>query len=117
MTRDVPAHIETYVEVLGEDLAIEFFLQFGGSEVYFSKSPRNAMMVGLTGREKAVMLSEYVGPGHVRVPIPKQWIASVLLERGHSKADIARTLHADQTTVRRWLAKAPDKNQLSLFDT
>lgn len=115
MTNAIPAHIETYVEILGQDLAIDFFLQFGGSEIYLSNSPNASMVLKLTGPDKLAMLSERLGPGHVRIPIPKPWIAQQLLDRGSSKADIARKLHVDQRTVLRWFAKEADRNQLSLF--
>lgn len=115
MTSAVPAHIETYFEVLGRDLAVDFFLQFGGSEIYLSNSPRASMVLKLTGPDKLAMLSERLGPGHVRVPIPKSWIAQQLLDRGSSKADIARLLHVDQRTVGRWFAKEVDRDQLGLF--
>ncbi|WFE92288.1 hypothetical protein K1718_13260 [Roseibium porphyridii] len=112
----IPAHIETYVEVLGEELAIAFFLQFGGSELYLSKAPKHAMALELTGKDKLTMLAERLGPGHIRIPIPKEWIAEQFLNRGRSKADIARALHVDQRTIGRWFAKAADRNQPGLFD-
>lgn len=115
MSEKVPAHIAAYVEVLGVDLALQFFLKFGGSELYFSLSPQHSMVLELTGLEKLTKLSKRIGPGHVRVPIPKEWIAERLSARGLSKAAIARELHVDQRTVGRWFAKTADKNQLSLF--
>ncbi|MES0879679.1 helix-turn-helix domain-containing protein [Roseibium sp. SCP14] len=117
MTTPVPAHIETYVEVLGTDLAIDFFLQFGGSELYLSKTPKHSMVLELTGQDKLSMLSERIGPGHVRVPIPKEWIAEQFSNRGMSQAQIARRLHVDQRTVSRWFAKRNDRHQLNLFAT
>lgn len=111
-----PAHVAPYVEVLGEALATRFFLAFGGSELYLPRRPERSMVVELTGQDKAAMLCERLGPGIVRVPIPKPWLAAVLERDGQSKAAIARLLHVDQTTVRRWAARARDRNQLSLFD-
>ncbi|MBO0346022.1 helix-turn-helix domain-containing protein [Roseibium sp. CAU 1637] len=111
-----PAHIEAYVEILGEDLAVEFFLAFGGTELYFGNSPSRSMIVKLTGAEKMVMLTERLGVGFIRIPIPKPWIAAVLIERGLNKAEIARKLHVDQTTVRRWFARKANRNQLSFFE-
>jgi len=110
-----PAHIATYIEVLGQELAVDFFLAFGGSEIYFSDRPRSSMVLELTGAEKAAILAKALGHGYVRVPIPKPWIAEVLMSKGLSKAAIARQLHVDQTTVRRWLSGSSEKNQLSLF--
>ncbi|WP_035898220.1 helix-turn-helix domain-containing protein [Labrenzia sp. DG1229] len=115
MTSAIPAHIETYVEILGEELAIEFFLRFGGSEQYFSKSPKHSMMLELTGLEKLTMLTERLGCGHVRVPIPKPWIAGCLYFRGASQAEIARRLHVDQRTVGRWFAKGTNRDQFCLL--
>ncbi|QDG74437.1 helix-turn-helix transcriptional regulator [Labrenzia sp. PHM005] len=115
MSRQIPAHIETYVEVLGHDLAIEFFLRFGGTELYFGPSPKRSMILDLTGPEKLAMLSERLGGGYVNLPIPKKWIAQQLDLRGLSRADIARKLHVDQSTVRRWFSNLQNTNQLQLF--
>ncbi|WP_417691528.1 hypothetical protein [Roseibium sp.] len=110
-----PAHIAAYVEILGPELAVDFFLAFGGSEVYLSDRPRSSMLLELTGPEKAAILAKVLGHGYVRIPIPKPWIAEVLIGQGLSKAAIARQLHVDQTTVRRWLSGSSEKNQPSLF--
>lgn len=50
-----PADLEPYVEVLGPELAVMFFLRFGGSEVYCSNRP------GRNGRLQAL-----IGPANVR---------------------------------------------------
>ncbi|MEP2705214.1 MAG: helix-turn-helix transcriptional regulator [Roseibium sp.] len=115
MTRLVPAHIEAYVEILGPDLAVEFFLAFGGTEHYFGPSPTRSMILQLTGRDRLAMLTERLGGGYVNVPIPKVWIAQQLERQGLNRAQIARKLHVDQSTVRRWFAKLPNPDQLPLF--
>lgn len=116
MTRQVPAHIEAYVEVLGPDLAMEFFLRFGGTELYFGPSPKRSMILDLTGPEKLAMLSERLGGGYINLPIPKRWIAQQLDLRGVSRAEIARKLHVDQSTVRRWFSKPSNLDQPDFFD-
>jgi len=110
-----PAHLP-YVEALGEELAVRFLLAFGGSTVHLSKNPRAGMVARTIGVEAAMRLAAAIGGGDVKPPIAKRWIAGQLLRCGHSIAMIARRLHADEATVRKWLGPAPvERRQLSLF--
>ncbi len=117
-----PAHLAPYVEILGEDLAVEFLLAFGGAELAFFRSPRRSRLVDVVGAELAAALAaradEYQLPS--RVPTGKIWIAQVLGDRGLPVAEIARRLHTTDVTVRKYLAAgaspAPsDARQMSLF--
>lgn len=113
----VPAHVQAYKEVLGADLAADFLLRFGGAEVYFSKSPTlRSAAAGMIGLEKMSALGKALGFGQIAVPTAKKFVAEILLRRGVSIADIARTLHMDQSRVRRWLGPRPADRQLSFFD-
>lgn len=99
-----PAHIEPYVRVLGVDGAVEFFLCFGGSELYLSANPKGrSALVEKVGRRKAAELGAAVGHLKVRIPTTKPWIAQVLKSRGLPVAEIARRLHMSDVAVRRWL--------------
>ncbi len=113
----VPAHLENYVETLGDHLAADFFLAFGGSEIYLSQKPTmNSMVVKVIGTEKTAELAKVIHNGHVKVPVARSWLAEYFLSQGWSIAKIARTVRADTATVRRWLGPAPATRQLSLFD-
>ncbi len=113
----VPAHLENYVETLGDRLAAEFFLAFGGSEIYLSQKPTlNSMVARAIGIEKTAELAKVIHNGHVKVPVARIWLAEYFLSQGWSIAKIARTVRADTATVRRWLGPAPASRQLSLFD-
>lgn len=116
-----PAQIAPYVEVLGVEGTIEFLLEFGGAELNLRPAVRAGRLVQAVGREKAVAL--YHAAGHLprRVPLAKPWIAQVWREQGQTIAQIARSLHVSDVTVRRWLDRAgggprrPDPQQLDLF--
>lgn len=111
----VPEHISAYVDILGEDLAVEFFLQFGGAPVYLAANPKSrSSIAAVVGRDNASALAERLGPGHLRVPIDKRWLAQRLHAKGEPVVAIARRLHIADVSVRRYL-KAQDTAQLSLF--
>ncbi|MEO1987577.1 MAG: hypothetical protein ABGX47_13190 [Martelella sp.] len=113
----IPANLEPYVEVLGQDLAIDFFLSFGGAPVYLSVRPQaGSDLSQVIGQEKVKALAETLGVGHLyRVPINRRWLARAMKAKGYSVLAIARALHVSDVTVRSYL-KDEDKRQLSFFD-
>ena len=114
-----PAHVEPYVRVLGQDLALRFLLKFGGAELYIAANPKGRAMVSdILSDNQVTALAAMDLPK--RVPTAKPWIAQVLKSQGLSHAEIARRLHTTDVTVRRHLAampggKSPDPRQASLF--
>ena len=102
-----PAHLAPYVEVLGVDLAVTFFLRFGGSEInlpmYADHEPRRGEAVNLIGSENLSQLGDKIGAAKTRVPLANEWIARILAWQGHPVAAIARRIRVSDTTVRRWL--------------
>lgn len=111
-----PAHVAPYVEVLGTELAIEYFLTFGGSVVYLPENPGGRSEVEqLVGAEKVRALRNHDYQIPARCPIPKSWIAQVLAAKGLPVQKIARKLHVSDVSVRRYLNGAPDPRQPSLF--
>ncbi len=114
-----PAHVAPYVEVLGVDDAVRFFLACGGTVISLPKGrssdrSRAALVVGARKVEK---LAARLGLDYVKVPIPKPWLAEAMLAQGETIAEIARTLKCDAATIRRWLGPAPRTRQLDLFKT
>jgi hypothetical protein len=117
MAEKIPAHIEPYVLALGEEKAIEFFLRFGGAQIYLSENPQAtsepAQLVGVDGVKA---LARALRAGHIlRVPLAKEWTARRLHAQGWKVQEIARELRATDVTVRKWL-KAREDRQLTLFD-
>ncbi|MBN9243399.1 MAG: hypothetical protein J0I98_11450 [Mesorhizobium sp.] len=111
----VPAHLRPYVDVLGVDAAVEFFLAFGGGYAYFSRNPEpQSPIAAVIGVEHAAALGRSTGGGTMRVPTAKPFIAGVLRERGLGTSAIARKLHMSEVAVRRWFADDP--RQLKLFE-
>jgi hypothetical protein len=105
MTVRPPAHVEPYVRVLGQDLAIRFLLELGGARRLFSASPRpDNMVCRVVGQDLARALYDEFGMEAARVPTPKEWIGRVWAADGVSVSEIARRLHVNDTTVRRWLS-------------
>lgn len=97
-----PAHVEPYVQVLGEGLAFEFLLRFGGAELYLSPTPKGRSEAEkLIGAEKVAELAALGLPR--RVPTAKPWLATVMKTQGLPVAEIARRLHTSDVTVRAWL--------------
>lgn len=115
-----PAHLAPYVSILGIDLTIDYLLAFGGSEKYVAVREANrSAVIALVGAEKAKRLADANLPR--RVPLAKKWIAQVFHFRGFHVAEIARTLHVSDVTVRRYLDEGgakrppPDTRQPDLF--
>lgn len=118
-----PAHVASFVEALGAELAVRFLLHFGGAELYIPRDPKGgselAEVLGMpAARAISALADRTVLPR--RMPTAKPWIARYLkVTAGLSHAEIARKLHASDVSVRKWVAglqehDAPD-DQLSLF--
>lgn len=99
-----PAHVEPYVNILGQERALAFFFAFGGAELYIPRNPKaSSQLVQLLGREHADALAA-AGPRlPKRVPMPKKYLAQVLFQQGLTVAHMARKLHVSDTTVRAYL--------------
>lgn len=100
-----PAHIEPYVNALGPELAVRFFLEFGGADLYIPADPKGqGMVTKAIGLEGARALSAIRDRLQARVPTAKPWLARYMAEvEGLSKAEIARKLHTTNVSVARWL--------------
>ncbi|MGZ9811264.1 helix-turn-helix domain-containing protein [Pseudoroseicyclus sp. H15] len=95
-----PAHIERYVELLGVDEAIRFFLTFGGAELYIARKPtKRSKLVREMGEETARSIAANADYFPRRVPIPKPWIAGVWRARDLTISEIATRLHVSDKTV------------------
>lgn len=103
-----PAHVQPYVDALGAATAVEFFLRFGGAELYIPRDPKGGSELAATlgmpaARALAALADRTVLPR--RVPIPKAWLARYLkITGGLSHAEIARRLHWTDVSVRRAIA-------------
>ncbi len=106
--RPVPANLRPYVDVLGVDGAIAFLLTFGGAELYIPDEPKGrGALERLNGGARVRELARRKAELQPRVPLGNRWIAQVLRGRGQSVAQIARTLHITDRTVRNYLRPLP----------
>lgn len=114
----VPANIAPFVEALGVEDAMRFFLSLGGSDIYLPRrsSPRS-LAARTIGAAQVDKLAALLGYGYIKVPLARQWIAAVMKANGDSLAEIARTVRADVATVRRWLGPSEAHQQMDLFGT
>lgn len=102
-----PSSAETFIRVLGEDLAAEVFLAEGGAEVWLGNGASGrSRLAERIGADGIAALGEALGQVKVRVPTARPWLAARLRRKGLPVAEIARSLHAADTSVRRWLAEA-----------
>ena len=113
-----PAHLRPYIDVLGEERAVEFLLEFGGGTFYLAADPKgNSEIARYLGLDLAAQLVAVLRSAssstYARVPTAKPWIASVLRGRKLSIGAIARKLHVTDVTVARWLPS--DNAQIELF--
>ena len=100
-----PAHVAPFVEVLGVDLAIEYFIEFGGTPVYLAKNPAGRSEVeALIGAEAVRALRDHPYQLPARCPLPKKWMAQVLYAKGLPVLQIARKLKTTDVAVRRNIA-------------
>ena len=99
-----PATVRPYVEALGVETAIDFLMEFGGGELYFSETPNGRGMVErAVGVEKARLLASLLPGLKVRVPLANRWVARCLHVRGASVADIAQRMRKSDITVRKYV--------------
>lgn len=114
----VTAQAQPYVDALGLDIAVEFLLAFGGTEVYLSTRPHERSQVAdRFGADAAIRLAQRIGSGPCRVHTAKPFLAAYFrYKKSYNVVQIARVLHVTDVTVRNWLGPAP-QNQLSFsFD-
>jgi len=97
------AQVQPYVDVLGEALAIEFLLNFGGSEVMLACDPKGRGMVERCIGQRHVAALAQVLPMIHRVPLSNPWLAKCLYAQGLSIAAIARHLRVSDVTIRRYI--------------
>ncbi len=45
-----PAHVQTYVRVLGSELAVDFLMAFGGAQLYIAPNPKKRSPVSEIAR-------------------------------------------------------------------
>ncbi len=125
MTTIPPPHnVAPFVEILGEELCVDFLLTFGGAPIYFTDNPKSRNRVAdLVGHRKTGELADRLGSRlSVHIPTAKHWLAAVLKARGVAVQEIARTLHVSIPTVRKYVALfeiggaggEADKRQLKL---
>ncbi|OYU62493.1 MAG: hypothetical protein CFE30_09400 [Bradyrhizobium sp. PARBB1] len=101
------AQVQPYVDALGVDLAIDFLLTFGGSEVSISQDPKGrGAYEALIGREAALRLAAQAHRLQRRVPLANPWLAAMLQWKGYSVANISRKLRASDNSVRAMLKKS-----------
>jgi hypothetical protein len=101
-----PAHIVPYVEALGVEDAIAFFLAIGGSTIYLPRfrSGDKSVAATIVGAEKVRALADRLDLDYVKVPLARQWTAKQLCRQGETVNDIARTIRVDVSTVHRYLS-------------
>lgn len=100
----VPANLQPFVEVLGEEATIRLLLALGGTSVYLGAgTTQRSRVAEVVGVAPARALAAAMSPGKVDLPLGKPWIAAVRASEGHTVVAIARELHATEATVRRWL--------------
>lgn len=120
-SQSVPVQIKPFVDVLGVEGTISFLLEFGGAELYLPRNPMGRSRLAKSiGVKKAAELASVSGALPRRIPTAKPWLACTMKSKGLSVAEIARTLHASDVSVRRWIKAGPDiskksSQQLSLF--
>lgn len=101
----LPPHVAPYVEVLGLEGAERCFLTFGGSEVWIESAGGQSKLAVAFGVDAARALAERLGTAKVRVPTAKPWLAHAMNARGLPGAEIARSLHTTDVTVRKYLSR------------
>lgn len=117
---DVPANLKVYVDAMGRQLAVRFFLRFGGAPLYIPAKPTaKSALAELIGERAVRALYEHFDARgetrNVRIPVDKKWIARQLQHDGEPVLNIARTLHVSDVMVRRYLkAVRRDREQLAL---
>ena len=104
----MPAHLWPYTDLLGQQRALEFFLEFGGATFYLANDPKGGSEIaGFLGLELMSQLidrlrADRVNP-YIRIPTAKPWMANVMVRGGMAISKVARKLHTTDVTVSRWL--------------
>lgn len=123
----LPGVLALISEELGYQVAVALASEFGGREIYISKSPSpDSELVKTIGAESAAGLEALLGTGSLLVPkgsfggeAGRRQAIAQLLDTGHTHDSIARALDVHIRTVERVAAKmrgpVADRRQLGLF--
>ncbi len=112
----VPANILPYLRVLDWNMTCDFFLRFGGGEIYLPKNPKKRGQVAqFIGGDAAARLASVLGNEDVRIPLANRFLARVLRAAGYSMADIARLTRQSDVTIRGHLKEPKKKTHLVRF--
>lgn len=99
-----PAHIAMIVDALGQERAIRFLLEFGGSNLSMSRRPTlQSRIVKVLGVDGSMAIADISDVMPRRIPTAKPWIARVWSSAGCPVDEIARRLHVSNVAVNRWL--------------
>lgn len=123
-----PAHVAPYVAALGADKAADFLMKFGGAGIYLPehRPSLHSEWAKFVGADLAEKLISEMGGGEIKVPTAKKWLAAYFrVGRGLKVAEIARTLHVSEWSVRQYLRGAElsldvepvNSDQLDLFNS
>jgi hypothetical protein len=97
------------VQGRGPDLAAAFLLRFGGAELILSDAPcEDGALAALVGLDNARALGQPRSAPR-RIPRALPWLTGYLRSRGYPLAEIARTLHVSDVSIRRWLKQAEER--------
>lgn len=114
---ETPQNLQSYIDALGEELALIFIMRFGGSPVYLPASENTQSDVhAVVGAAGIKALAKIFGPGQIgRVPIAREWTIRQLKARDWSTLAIARELRVTDETVRRILNDRPSRQSSFSF--
>lgn len=121
MTVKPPAHVAPYVEILGEEMAVAFLMEFGGGQLNIGENPRGtSRLAQFIGADLELEMARKASRLPRHVPTAKPWLAAVFKSKGLPVSEIARKLHSSETAVRRWLksspsTSSPDTRQMRLL--
>lgn len=99
----IPAHVDSFVEIIGIDATLELILTYGGTTITASAEPRRSRLVATIGRDAVKALYRAHGPAKISVPLASSFVARVLRSRGEAVSSIARRLRRTEATVRLYL--------------
>lgn len=109
-----PAHLDPYIDTLGQHDACEFFREFGGLTLHLKhRLNGRSRAEQLLGLDRYAALVTALGGDKVTVPLPRGWMVHTLKHTyGYGVPDIVREMRVVENTVFRILATPPTRRAL-----
>lgn len=98
----IPAGFNLLAEAVGEELAVEICLEYGGGRLYVPRDPADTILERLVGSEAARKIVDVAAGDRIEIPLSARVLSAALRSRGWTQERRAKRLRCARRTIQRW---------------